>query len=58
MSTVLTPVSLLGINKFFSSNAQKFTCLLLRIGIFIKQHSFGNKQAKDFLELADISFIA
>jgi len=34
------------------------TCSLLRIGTFIKQHSLGNKPAKDFLELADIGFAA
>ena len=49
-------VLLLRINKFLSSNAQNITCLLFRIGMFIKQHSLSNKPAKDFLELADISF--
>jgi len=51
-------VLLFRINKFLSSNAQNITCSLLRINIFIKQHSLDNKPAKNFPKLADIGFVA
>jgi len=51
-------ISLLGIDKFINSNVQNIMCLLLRIGTFIKQHTLSDKHAKDFLELANIGFIA
>ena len=53
-----TLILLLGINEFLSSDAQNITFLLLRIGTFIKQYSFGDEPAKNFLKLADIGFTA
>jgi len=51
-------VLLLRINKFLNSNTQNIICLLFKIGIFIKQHLLGDKLAKNFLKLVNISFIA
>ena len=53
---IFTLVLLLRINEFLTCNAQNITCSLLRISIFIKQHLFGNKLAKDFLELVEVGF--
>ena len=33
---VFSPISLIGIKKFLSNDVQNITCLLLRIGTFIK----------------------
>ena len=56
-NSLFAPILLFRINKFFSSNAQNITCSLLRINIFIKQHSLDDKPAKDFPKLADIGFV-
>jgi len=55
---IFSPVLLIGVEKFLSSNVQNITYSLLRIGTFIKQHSLGNKPVKDFLKLANVGVVA
>ena len=55
---VFSPIFLIGIEKFLSSDAQNITCSLLRIETFIKQHFLSNKLAKNFLELIEVSAIS
>ena len=51
-------VLLLRIKEFLTYDTQNITCSLLRISIFIKQHSLDDRLAKNFLKLTDISFAA
>jgi len=53
---LFTLTSLL-IKKYLSSDAQNITCSLLRIGTFIQQCSLGDRPAKNFPELVDISTV-
>jgi len=52
---IFSSASLIEIKKFFSSNAQNIMCSLLRIETFIKQCFLGDKLAKDFSKLVEIS---
>jgi len=55
-NSVFTLTFLLGVNKFQSYDAQNITCLLMCIGMFIKQCPLGNKPIKDFSDLAEVGF--
>jgi len=50
---IFSPILSVGINKFLNNNAQNITYSLLRIGMFIKQYFFGDKQTADLLILED-----
>ena len=53
-NNVFSPISLIRIKNFLSSNAPNIICLLLRIEMFIKQYSLDNKPVKNFPELVEI----
>jgi len=42
------------VHKFYSSDVQNITYLLLQIEIFIKQHHLGNKLVLDYPELMEV----
>jgi len=55
---VFSPVLLIGVKKFLSSDVQNITYSLLRIGTFIKQYSLGDKPEKYFPELMEVGTAA
>jgi len=55
---IFTLISLLGIDKFQSYNAQNIMCSLIQIGTFTQQCPLGNKLTKDLSNLAEVSVVA